>query len=194
MAKGTWIALAVLGAIGLVALGIVGSAVGTYNSLVNESEKVDAQASQVDVAYQRAFRLVPQITELADKYMDKTSDAYARVAALRSGVSEAENGTLVEKDEASRAIQPTLGIMVEAYPDIASDEIYGNLIDEVTNTENKIAAEKLRYNDYARDYNAHTKRCCIPLLVAGMFDFEEKEYIGLVGRENRTPVPEGQTI
>lgn len=193
MAKGSWIAIGVLAAIGLVLLGIVGSAIGTYNSFVNESESVDAQGEQVDVAYQRAFRLVPQIVNLSDRYMDKTSDAYARVAALRSGIAEAEGGTLAEKDAATQNIGTTFNLAVEAYPQIRSDAIYGDLIAEITNTENKIAIEKVRYNDYARDFNAHTKRCCIPMLVAGAFGFEPKEYIGLIGRDNQTPIPTGQS-
>lgn len=194
MAKGMWIALGVIGAIALVALGIVGSAVGTYNSLTNEDVAVDAQAKQVDVAYQRAFRLVPQITNLSDRYVDKTSEAYERIVAMRAGVDRAQNGTLAEKDAAAASVGTTFNFMVEAYPDIRSDAIYGTLIDEIINTENKIAAEKVRYNDKVEEFNAHRRRCCLPLLVAGMFGFDERQFIGYEDRPDTSRFPEGATL
>ncbi|HUR67619.1 MAG TPA: LemA family protein [Candidatus Thermoplasmatota archaeon] len=184
MAKGTWIALGVVAAIVLIFLGIVGSAVGTYNKLTNEDVGVDAQGKQVDVQYQRAFRLVPQITELADKYVDKTSDAYAKIVAMRTGVANAQNGTLAEKDAAAQNVQTAFTFMVEAYPEIRSDAIYGTVIDEIINTENKIAAEKTRYNDRVQEFNAHRRQCCLPVIVAGMFGFHEREFIGFNDRPN----------
>ena len=184
MAKGTWIALGVVGAILLIALGIVGSAVGTYNSLTNEDVAIDAQSKQVDVAYQRAFRLVPQIVNLSEAYVDKTSEAYARVTALRAGVSEAQNGTIEQRDAAAAQIGPTFNFMVEAYPEIRADAIYEGVIAEVINTENIIRTEKVRYNDDVEKFNAHRRQCCLPLLVAGMFGFEEREFIGFTDRPN----------
>lgn len=184
MAKGTWIALGVVGAILLIALGIVGSAIGTYNTLTEEDVAIDTQSKQVDVAYQRAFRLVPQITELADKYVDKTSEAYERIVAMRTGVDRAQNGTLAEKDVAAQNVQTAFNFMVEAYPEIRSDTIYRDLIGEIINTENKIAAEKGLYNEYVRELNTHRRKCCLPLLVANMFGFEAREFIGFEDRPN----------
>ena len=185
MAKATWIVLGVLGALALLILGAVGAGVSTYNSLTTEDVGVDAQSKQVDVQYQRAFRLLPQINELADKYIDKTSEAYARVVAMRTRVAAAENGTdLNARDAAAEDVRTTFNFMVEAYPDIRSDAIYGTVLDEVINTENKITAEKTRYNDRVRDFNAHRRQCCMPLIIAGMFGFEEREFIGFNDRPN----------
>lgn len=194
MAKGAWIALGVLGAIALLVLGVVGAAVGTYNDLTNEDVAIDAQSKQVDVQYQRAFRLVPQIVNLSEAYVDKTSEAYAKVVALRAGVERAQNGTIDERDAAAQQIGPTFNFMVEAYPDIRSDVIYGGLIAEIINTENKIAVEKTRYNDDVEKFNAHRRRCCLPLMVAGMFGFDEREFIGYEGRPNTSTFPADQPI
>lgn len=184
MAKGTWIALGIVGAILLVSLGVIGSAVGTYNSFNAEKNQIDAQAKQVDIQYQRAFSLVPQITELADKYVDKTSEAYAKIVAMRSGVSQAQNGTLAQREQAAQEVQTSFTFMVEAYPDIRSDVIYRDVIGEVINTANKITAEKGLYNDYVQKYNTHRGECCLPILVANLFGFDEREYIGFSDRPN----------
>ena len=184
MARASWIVIGVLGAIALLLIGVVSAGVGTYNSLTKQDVAIDAQSAQVDVAYQRAFRLVPQITELAHKYVDKTSEAYARVIALRTQVAAAQNGTLAEKDAAARNVGTTFNFMVEAYPDIRTEQNYGTVIDEIINTENIITAEKTRYNDRVEEYNAHRRRCCLPIFVANMFGFEEREFIGFNDRPN----------
>lgn len=198
MGKGTWIALGVVGAILLVLLGAVGSAVGTYNKLVNEREGVDAQGRQVDVAYQRAFRLVPDIVNLTEQYFEQEAEVQTRVAALRSGASVAQNGTFEQKDQFADDLAATRAIIIqvvnENYPNLKANELYQTTINEIINTENKIAAEKIRYNDRVQGYNAHRQQCCIPVLVANAFGFHPKEYIGFENRPNTSELPPGEQL
>lgn len=185
--KPQWIVAGVLGAIALVALGALAGAVGAYNSLVHDSEAVDSQAKQVDVQYQRAIRLVPQLESLSKQYLANETDLIARATALRSGIGAAQNGSLDDKDAyLGELVQVValLGNRLEAYPQLGSKDLFIGLMDEVTNTENKIAAEKIRYNDRVQAYNAERRECCLPALVAGMFGFEKKEYIGYGDRPN----------
>lgn len=197
MVKGTWIALGVIAAIGLVALGLVGSAVGTYNSLVSESEGVDAQAKQVDVQYQRAFGLLPQLESLTRQYMQNERELLENVTALRSGLSSAQNGTFEQKDaflgEYVKFVA-LVGNRAEAYPNLKADQLFQQTMDEVTNSFNKIAAEKVRYNDRAQGFNAHRRQCCIPLFVANTFGFDAKEYIGFSDRPNQATFPSGAQL
>ena len=197
MVKGSWIALGVLGAIVLVVLGTVASAVGTYNSLVTESEGVDAQGKQVDVAYQRAFGLLPELERLTRTYMQNEREVLENVTALRSGLGAAENGTFEEKDEfLSQYVQfvALVGNRVENYPDLKADALFQKTMDEITNSFNKIAMEKVRYNDRVQEYNAHRRQCCIPAFVANTFGFDAKEYIGYEDRPNQTSFPPGATL
>lgn len=197
MVKGTWIVLGVLAAIALVAIGAVGSAVSTYNKLTTEDEGVVAQGEIVDVAYQRAFRLLPRIENISTTYMRSEADVQTKVAALRSLITESSDGSLQRKDAVQEQLVETVllvGGRAEAYPDLQASGLMASLMIEVTNTENKIAAEKLRYNDLARDYNAHRRQCCIPVLVAGMFGFEPHEYIGIADRPNQSTFPEGEQV
>jgi LemA protein len=197
MAKGTWIVLGVFGAIALILLGVLGSAVGTYNSFVNEREGVDAQSKQVDVAYQLEFRTIPQITNLTLQYFQNETELQAKVAALRSGAPPA-NASLNQKDAYASQVADTRALVIkvvnENYPDLKGNDLYKTTINTVINAENKIAMEKVRYNDRAQAYNAHTLQCCIPLLVAHTFGFSTKEYIGFKDRPNETSFPAGQPI
>lgn len=198
MAKGTWIALGVVGAILLVVLGVIGSAIGTYNSFVNEREAVDAQSKIVDVQYQTAFRLVPQVVALAQQYLQNETEVQTSVAALRSGLSKAENGSFSDKDAYSDQITATRSLIVavvnENYPNLKGSELYRDSINTVINAENKIQMEKVRYNDRVQAYNAHRLQCCIPVFVANSFGFTQKEYIGYEGRPNTSEFPVGAQL
>ena len=184
-----WVVLGILAAVLLLAIGVFASGASAYNSLVRESEAVDAQAKQVDVQYQRAFRLVPQLKALTDQYLRNETQVLRDVTALRSGLSAAENGTYEQKEaylgEMVRFVA-LLGNRLENYPTLGARDLFQDLMDEVTNTENKIAAEKVRHNDRVQAYNAHRRECCLPALVAGLFGFGEKEYIGYTDRPNQS--------
>ena len=197
MAKGTWIALGVLGAIALIVLGVVGSAIGTYNGFVRETEGIDAQSKQVDVAYQTAFRLVPQLVNLTTTYMQNEADVITEATALRSGLASAGNGTFEAKEAyLADMVQfvALVGNRVENYPNLKSDQLFQDTMAQIVNAETKIAMEKVRYNDRVQAYNAHRRECCVPLFVAGAFGFEPKEYIGFEDRPNQTSFPEGAQL
>lgn len=194
MVKPIWIVAGVLGAIALVVLGGLVSAVGTYNAFVREQEAVDAQGNIVDVQYQRAFRLVPQLTNLTQQYMQNERAVIENATALRSGLAPAANGSFEAKDNYLSELVTFVALVgnrVEAYPELRSNELFQQTMDEVVNTENKIATEKVRYNDRVRDYNAHLRQCCIPLLVAGFAGFGPKTYIGFQGELGQAAPPEG---
>ena len=197
MVKGSWIALGVLAAIALVVVGVAASAIGTYNEFVKETEGVDAQSKQVDVQYQLAFSLLPTLERLTATYMQNEADVMQNVSALRSGLAPAQNGTLTQKDDfLGEYVQfvALVGNRVENYPNLKSDALFQRTMDEFTNVYNKIAMEKVRYNDRVEDYNAHRRQCCLPAFIANTFGFDAKEYIGHQGRPNQTPFPEGAQL
>lgn len=193
--KASWIVLGVLGAVALVVVGGFASAVGTYNGFVKQSEGITAQSSQVDVAYQLAFRLLPRLENLTQRYLDAEEGIHTQVAALRSGLGGAMNGSVEQKDNYTQQLFNTVLLLAgraESYPNLKSDQLFRDTMTEVTNAEYRINAEKVRYNDKVRDYNAQRKQCCMPLLVANMFGFGEREYIRFADRPNVSAFPAGE--
>ena len=62
--------------------------------------------------------------------------------------------------------------MAENYPQLRSNETFNRLMDELAGTENRIAVERMRYNERVQEYN--TNRRQFPSNVtAGMFGFKE---------------------
>lgn len=188
MAKGTWIALGVLGGIILVVIGVLGSAVGVYNEFVDERVAVEARAKTVDVEYQRAFALLPDLINLTETYMQNERDILVNISALRTGLVAAENGTFEAKEETLQqtvALMALIGSRLENYPELESDELFKATMAELINTNNKLTVEKNRYNARVEVYNAHRQKCCMPLMVANILGFEEAEFIGFNDRANQ---------
>ena len=67
--------------------------------------------------------------------------------------------------------------MAENYPQLKADNTFLRLMDELAGTENRIAVERMRFNESAQAFN--TKRMSFPTnLVSGFFGarFNEKPY------------------
>ena len=62
--------------------------------------------------------------------------------------------------------------MVENYPQLKANEQFNRLMDELAGTENRIAVERMRYNEAVQEYN--TSRRQFPAnMTAKMFGFKE---------------------
>ena len=66
-------------------------------------------------------------------------------------------------------------VVVERYPDLKSNQNFMKLQDELAGTENRIAVERMRYNDAVKIYN-QAIRTFPANFVAGMFGFKEAAF------------------
>ncbi len=148
----------------------------TYNSLVTERENVDGSWAQVENQYQRKMDLIPQLVDTAETYMSFEQSTLTNITQLRSQWMEAES--IEEKENLSNAYDAEASkiiITVENYPNIESIDAVMNLMYSIEGTENRIATERMRYNDAVKEYNAHIKK--FPAnIVASWSGFEERSY------------------
>ena len=79
-----------------------------------------------------------------------------------------------------------LMVVVERYPDLKATKNFEGLQIELSNTENKIATERSRFNEVVRTYN--TKITNFPNnLYAGVLGFKEKGYFTATAAEQENP-------
>ena len=168
-----WIPLIVIGSIVLI---IVLFAVSRYNSLVSGSESVDNKWAQVENQLQRRAELIPNLVNTVKgaaahekDIIDSVTTARAKLAGAR-GPEEAGKAN----GELTSALN-RLMVVVENYPQIKANENFRALQDELAGTENRIATERMRYNDAVKDYNASIKRFPNNMF-AGMFGFSGRDY------------------
>jgi LemA protein len=166
----------VLAGIGIVLLLIGAVFFFTYNGLVSAEEGVDAQWHQVENQYQRRVDLIPNLIETVKGYAAHEETIFTEVAKYRSQWSAA--ATQEEKIDAAKGMDSALSrllVVVENYPQLKASENFLALQAQLEGTENRIAVERMRYNEKVREYNTQLKR--IPSsMVAGMIDLKPKVY------------------
>jgi len=168
-----WVPLIVIGSIVLI---IVLFSVSRYNSLVSGAESVDNKWAQVENQLQRRSELIPNLVSTVKgaaahekEIIDSVTTARAKLAGAHSPEEAGKaNGELT-------SALNRLMVVVENYPQIKANENFRALQDELAGTENRIATERMRYNDAVKDYNASIKRFPNSMF-AGMFGFDGRQY------------------
>ncbi len=163
------IVLAVLAAIGIL---IIAPCIGLYNSIVTKHETITAKWAQVENQLQRRNDLIPNLVNTVKGYAAHEKSVFEDVTAARSQWAKA--GTVDEKVKAAGAMDSALSrllLVVENYPNLKADQTFLRLMDELSGTENRIAVERMRYNETVRDYNI-TVRKFPGNVVAGMFGYK----------------------
>jgi len=159
---------------------------GAYNGLVSRSQAVDAQWAQVQNVYQRRADLVPNLvaTVSGAANFEKTTlteitEARASVGKVQVNPGGAPTGAqLAEFEKAQGAMTSALSrllVVAENYPSLKATANFQELQAQLEGTENRIAVERGRFNDLARDYNSAIKS--VPaVFFAALFGFHEKAY------------------
>jgi len=149
--------------VGLVFLGLAGivtvGSIGAYNNLVSLNESINGSWAQVENVLQRRYDLIPNLVNTVKGYAKQEKNVLEEVTRLRSQWGAAK--TTDEKIQASSGLEGALSrllIVSENYPQLKSNENFMRLQDELSGTENRIAVERMRYNDTVRRYNVAVQR------------------------------------
>jgi LemA protein len=195
---GKWIGLGCLGFGVLAVLVIAAMGIPAYNSLVSLDQAVVAQWAQVENVYQRRADLVPNLVETVKGAAAFERDTFTAVTEARAKVGQI-NATGIAKDpqalarfqEAQDGLSSALSrlmVVVEKYPDLKATQNFRDLQAQLEGTENRIAVERMRFNESAQAFN--TKRMSFPtVVIAGFFGsrFNEKAYFKAQAGAEKAP-------
>jgi LemA protein len=180
-------AVGCLGVLVLAVVIVVLSVAGTYNALVRLDQSVQSQWAQVENQYQRRADLVPNLVETVKGAADFEKSTFTAVTEARAKVGQVQISADKLTPEAFAKFQQAqdglssalsrLLVVMEKYPDLKATENFKELQAQLEGTENRIAVERMRFNEAAQAFN--TRRMSFPtVLVAGFFGarFAEKPY------------------
>ena len=198
---GKWIALGVVGFLILCVVVFGLFVAGTYNSLVSLDQAVQAQWGQVENVYQRRLDLIPNLVQTVKGAAAFEKETFTAVAEARSKVGQISADTLKNAtrdpqafarfQEAQAGLSSALSrlmVVVERYPDLKATQAFRDLQAQLEGTENRIAVERMRYNDSARAFNS--RRLSFPTnFIAGFFGsrFNEKPYFKAESGAEKAP-------
>ncbi len=153
-----------LGVIVVIALWLVGA----YNSFIRLGEDVNTQLSQVESQYQRRYDLIPNLVETVKGFASHETELFQGVAEARARVGQIKMTPELLKDpeafnqfqQAQGELSTFLGRLMavsESYPELKSDQNFLALQKQLEGTENRIATERMRYNELVKKYNIKAK-------------------------------------
>lgn len=170
-----------------IALIVIIWAVSAYNGFVRLRNLVQEAWRQIDVELHRRHDLIPNLIETVKGYAAHERGVFeavtaARAAAAQPGATPGEQAA--QENDLSQALGRLFAV-AEAYPQLRASENFLALQNELTNTEDRIAAGRRFYNANVRELN--TKVESFPSnVIAGAFHFERAEYFEVADPQVRT--------
>ena len=126
----------------------------SYNTFVSQEEAVKAQWAQVENQLKRRSDLIPNLVETTKGFAQQERDVFTAIADSRAKLAGARTPaeTMTAANEQSSAL--------------------ARLSDELAGTENRIATERMRYNERVQAYN--TSRRSFPANITNaIFRFQD---------------------
>lgn len=164
-------------------VGLAMLTISVYNGLVLKRNNYQNSFAQIDTALMRRFDLIPNLVEVAKKYMEHERETLEAVISARNQAkgsldavkNDLGNAALMNAASKSEGVlNSALGrlmAVVESYPDLKANDQMQSLHNELAITENLIAAHRQTYNIDATEYNNYLQ--VFPNnMIGGIFSFK----------------------
>src|SRR6267142_1889178 len=130
----------------------------TYNRIVRLHEQIPAAWSQVQNVLQRRNDLIPNLVETVKGYAKHEQKVFGDIAEALKSFNRATTiqDKIAASDSISGLLSRILAVSVQ-YPNLKANENFNRLQDELAGTENRIAVERMRFNETVLTYNTLVK-------------------------------------
>lgn len=171
----------------------------SYNSLVRADEGVSAAWSQVENVYQRRADLIPNLVSTVKGYaaheaqtLEDVVNARAKATQITVNPDQLSDAEIARYQKAQGELGSALGRLMmiqEQYPDLKANQNFLELQAQLEGTENRIATERMKFNEAAKTYNTMV-RSFPKNILASIFNFEKKGYFQAAEGSETAPVVE----
>lgn len=161
----------------------------TYNRFVSIRQHLKESWSDVDVELKRRYDLIPNLISTVKGYADHEKSLFMEVTEARTKAMENTGSPDSQSGDEQKLVRGVgrLLAVAEQYPDLKASANFLELQDELSNTEDRIAAGRRFYNANVREMN----QLCTTFpsnLVGGMFGFKSEGFFE-VGNAGEREVP-----
>ncbi len=130
--------------------------IGTNNKIIILENYTKEAFSTMDIYLKKRWDLIPNLVEIAKKYMNHEKETLENITKIRrSNYAAMENNEKIELNNKLSFGLSNLIATAENYPDLKANETFGQLMSELTNVENDIANSRKYYNGSVREYNTY---------------------------------------
>jgi LemA protein len=143
----------------VIAVIVAGWLIAVYNRLVALKNRVANAYAQIDVQLKRRHDLIPNLLEVARKYMAHERETFEAIVAARNRAIAAQGAAARDPTDpnaiasltaAETALGGALGrlyALTENYPELKASTTMAQFSEELTSTENKVAFARQAFND-----------------------------------------------
>ena len=169
------------------------------NTIPTYEQNAKAAWSEVLNQYKRRADLIPNLVETVKGFADQEKTVLTEVVEARSKATQVQanippdiltNPEAMQKfQEAQSQLGGALGrllAVVERYPDIKSGQNFLTLQSQIEGTENRIAVERMRYNEKVQEYNT-SKRQFPSNVTASIFRFKDYPFFEVPPEATQVP-------
>lgn len=171
--------------LGIVALLVI-FGISSYNSLVQKQETVNQSWAQVENQYQRRSELIPNLVNTVkgaanfeQETLTQVTEARSRASSIQVTAADLNDPEkLAQFQQAQSQLSGALSRLlatVERYPELKANQNFLELQSQLEGTENRIATERMRFNQAVQTYNTSI-RTFPSNIFAGIFGFDSKAY------------------
>ena len=160
---------------------------GKYNAVIAMDEGVKAQWAQVENQLKRRYDLIPNLVETVKGFASHEKEIFTNIAEARTKYFTAQS--VGDKVAASKGLEGALSrllMLQENYPQLKANENFLKLQDSLEGTENRIAVERMRYNETVKVLNAYV-RGFPGSIFAGLASVQQAVYYDLPSAQEETP-------
>lgn len=187
-----WIGLALI-------VGLALFAVAIYNRLIAARNRYKNAFAQIDVQLTRRHDLIPNLVEVAKKYMSHERETLEAVIQARNSAAQQLKAASADPTNpeamkklgaAEQGLSGALGrlfALSESYPDLKANQNMMQLSEELTSTENRVAFARQAFNDAVMSYNI-LRESFPNNLIAGTFNFQPAQLLDIEDPAKREAV------
>ncbi len=125
-----------------------------YNKAITLDEKVNSAWAQVENQLQRRNDLIPNLVNTVKGFAAQEKGIFTEVTRLRSQWGKAQSiGEKIDTANQMTSAISRLLLVAENYPQLKSDQNFLTLQAQLEGTENRIAVERMRYNQAVQEFN-----------------------------------------
>jgi len=148
-----------------------------FNKLVFLRQNRKNAFSDIDVQLKQRIDLVPSLVETVKGYAAHEKTVFENVTAARAGVASS-SGNMDDRIKAEQKLGMALASLyavAENYPALKADQNFAQLMSELSDIENKIAAARRFFNNATSQYNTATEQ--FPsVILAKLFRFTPEQF------------------
>jgi LemA protein len=184
--------------VGAISLALV-YAIVIYNHLITLKNRFNNAFAQIDVQLQRRYDLIPNLVNTAKSYLQYEQQTLEKVVQARNSAHNAEQAAaaqpadpqamrqLIASEQVLKGAMGQFFALVENYPDLKANQSMQQLMEALTNTENKVSFARQAFNDAVMLYN--TYRCQFPYsLIAARYQFNQVMHFEVAQEKIREPI------